>query len=174
MGGFRIRVDQEYLKFSSAHFLLFEHGQCEHVHGHNYRAWVELEGSLEANDYVFDFIAVMPMMRKICDRLDHRVLLPTENAALTIRKGNAVIDATFHQKQYRFPAEDVVLLPIHNTTAELLARYICGEMKQELKAASGAAQLTWIRVGVQESFGQEASYEEAFSEPPPDGPGLPS
>ena len=101
-------------------------------------------------------------MKKICDRLDHRVLLPTENAELKITKGASVIDATFREKQYRFPAGDVVLLPIHNTTAELLARYICGEMKKELKAGSGAAQLTWIRVGVQESFGQEASYEEAF------------
>jgi len=174
MGGFRIRVDQDYLKFSSAHFLLFEHGQCEHVHGHNYRAWVELEGSLEPNDYVFDFIAVKPLMKRICDRLDHRVLLPTENAELTIKKGGSVIDATFREKQYRFPAEDVVLLPIHNTTAELLARYICGEIKKELKAGTRAEQLTWIRVGVQESFGQEASYEEPFSEPAPDEPGLPS
>jgi 6-pyruvoyltetrahydropterin/6-carboxytetrahydropterin synthase len=162
MAGFRIRVDQDYLKFSSAHFLLFEHGQCEHVHGHNYRAWVELAGSLEPNDYVFDFIAVKPLMKKICDRLDHRVLLPTENAELKITKGVSVIDATFRDKQYRFPAGDVVLLPIHNTTAELLARYICGEMKKELKAGSGAAHVTRITVGVQESFGQEASYEEAF------------
>ncbi len=173
MGGFRIRVDQDYLKFSSAHFLLFEHGQCEHVHGHNYRAWVELEGSLETNDYVFDFIAVKPLMKKICDRLDHRVLLPTENAEMKIMQAGSVIDATYHGKQYRFPAEDVVLLPIHNTTAELLARYICGEMKRELKAGSGAAQLTWIRVGVQESFGQEASYGEPFNEARPGEPGLP-
>ena len=162
MAGFRVRVDQDYLKFSSAHFLLFDHGQCEHVHGHNYRAWVELAGSLEPNDYVFDFIAVKPLMKKICDRLDHRVLLPTENAELKITKGASVIDATFREKQYRFPAGDVVFLPIHNTTAELLARYICCEMKKELKAGSGAAQLTSIRVGVQESFGQEASYEETF------------
>jgi 6-pyruvoyltetrahydropterin/6-carboxytetrahydropterin synthase len=173
MGAFRVRVDQDYLKFSSAHFLLFQHGQCERVHGHNYRAWVELEGSLAENDYVFDFIVVKPLMKRICDRLDHKVLLPTENAELQITQGGPVIDATYHGKQYRFPAEDVVLLPIRNTTAELLARYICGEMKRELRAGPGAAQLTWIRVGVQESFGQEASYEEPFNEPPPPEPGLP-
>jgi hypothetical protein len=54
------------------------------------------------------------------------------------------------------------LLPIHNTSAELLAKYICGEVKQELKDGLGAAHVTRITVGVQESFGQEASYEEAF------------
>jgi len=162
MSSFRIRVDQDYLKFSAAHFLLYSNGECERVHGHNYRAWVELEGSLEADDYVFDFIAIKPLMKKICDRLDHRVLLPTENAALKIERGGSVIDARFHEKQYRFPTEDVRLLPIHNTSAELLAKYICGEVKQELKAGFEAAHLTRITVGVQESFGQEASYEEAF------------
>jgi 6-pyruvoyltetrahydropterin/6-carboxytetrahydropterin synthase len=162
MAGFRIRVDQDYLKFSAAHFLLYSNGECERVHGHNYRTWVELEGSLEANDYVVDFLAIKPLMKKICDRLDHRVLLPTENAALKIARGGSVIEATFHDKQYRFPAGDVLLLPIHNTSAELLAKYICGEVKQELKAGLGAAHVTRITVGVQESFGQEASYEEAF------------
>ena len=162
MAGFRIRVDQDNLKFSAAHFLLFAHGECESVHGHNYRAWVELEGSLEPNDYVFDFITVKPMVKKICDRLDHRVLLPTENAELRIEKGESVIDAAYHERRYRFPAADVMLLPIHNTTAELLARYICGELKQELKARFGGRNLTMVRVGVEESFGQEASYEEAF------------
>ena len=162
MAGFRIRVDQDHLKFSAAHFLLYSNGECERVHGHNYRTWVELEGSLEANDYVFDFLAIKPLMKKICDRLDHRVLLPTENAALNIAKGGSVIEATFHEKQYRFPAGDVLLLPIHNTSAELLAKYICGEVKQELKTGLGAAHVTRITVGVQESFGQEASYEEAF------------
>jgi 6-pyruvoyltetrahydropterin/6-carboxytetrahydropterin synthase len=162
MAGFRIRVDQDYLKFSAAHFLLYSNGECERVHGHNYRTWVELEGSLEANDYVIDFLAIKPLMKKICDRLDHRVLLPTENAALNIARGGSVIEATFHEKQYRFPAGDVLLLPIHNTSAELLAKYICGEVKQELTAGLGAAHVTRITVGVQESFGQEASYEEAF------------
>lgn len=162
MAVFRIRVDHEHLKFSAAHFLLFSHGQCENLHGHNYRAWAEIEGSLEANDYVFDFITIKPLMKSICDRLDHRVLLPTENAALKIETRESVIDATYIEKQYRFPAGDVVLLPIHNTTAELLARYICGELKREIKTRFGGANATTIQVGVQESFGQEASYKEAF------------
>jgi 6-pyruvoyltetrahydropterin/6-carboxytetrahydropterin synthase len=162
MGGFRIRVDQDAFKFSAAHFLLFHDGECERVHGHNYRAWVELEGALEPNDYVFDFIAVKPLLKTICDRLDHRVLLPAGNAALRVEQGGATIEAAYRDKQYRFPAEDVLLLPIHNTSAELLAKYICGELKRELKARYGAAHLSRIAVGVQESFGQEAAYEEHF------------
>ncbi len=83
MAAFRIRVDHENLKFSSAHFVLFGNGKCEGLHGHNYRAWVELEGSLQPSDYVLDFLAVKPLMKAICEQLNHRVMLPTENQGLT-------------------------------------------------------------------------------------------
>jgi 6-pyruvoyltetrahydropterin/6-carboxytetrahydropterin synthase len=162
MAAFRIRVEQDTFKFSSAHFLLFYNGVCERVHGHNYRAWVELEGVLEPNDYVFDFIAVKPLMRAICERLDHRVLLPGSNPELMIETTGPTVEAAFRGKRYRFPAEDVLVLPIHNTTAELLARYICHELRRELAAQFEPGNLSRITVGVQESFGQEASYEEAL------------
>lgn len=162
MTAFRIRVNHENLKFSSAHFVLFGNGKCESLHGHNYRAWVELEGSLQPSDYVMDFLEVKPLLKQICERLDHRVLLPTDNEDLKITQGHAVVDAIYGTKQYRFPVEDVLLLPIHNATAELLARYICGELKTEIRSRYGGEGVAIIRVGVQESFGQEASYEEPF------------
>ena len=162
MAAFRIRVDHENLKFSSAHFVLFGNGKCESLHGHNYRAWVELEGSLQPSDYVLDFLAVKPLLKQICERLDHRVLLPTENEELGIKQGDLAVEAIYGKKQYSFPAEDVLLLPIHNATAELLARYICGLLREEVKSRYGGEGIITIRVGVQESFGQEASYEEAF------------
>lgn len=162
MAAFRIRVDHENLKFSSAHFVLFGNGKCESLHGHNYRAWVELEGLLQPSDYVLDFLAVKPLMKQICEQLDHHVLLPTENADLKIEQGNSVVGAIYGQKQYSFPAEDVLLLPIHNTSVELLARYICGVLREGIKSRYGGEGVTTIRVGVQESFGQEASYEESF------------
>ena len=162
MAAFRIRVDHENLKFSSAHFVLFGNGKCESLHGHNYRAWVELEGSLQPSDYVLDFLTVKPLMKQVCELLDHKVMLPTENADLRIEQGDSVIGAIYGKKQYSFPAEDVLLLPIHNTSAELLARYICGVLVEEIKNRFGGDGVTAIRVGVQESFGQEASYEETF------------
>ena len=162
MAAFRIRIHHENLKFSSGHFVLFGNGKCETLHGHNYRVWVELEGSLQPSDYVLDFLTVKPLMKEICERLDHHVLLPTANADLKIERRDSVIGAVYGAKQYSFPTEDVLLLPIHNTSAELLARYICGVLREEIKHRYGGEGITTIRVGVEESFGQEASYEEAF------------
>lgn len=162
MAAFRIRVDHENLKFSSAHFVLFGNGKCESLHGHNYRAWVELEGSLQPSDYVLDFLTVKPLLKQICERLDHTVMLPTENEDLKIAQRDSVVEVIYGKKQYSFPAEDVLLLPIHNTSAELLARYIVGVLREEIKRRYGGQGVVTIRVGVQESFGQEASYEDAF------------
>lgn len=162
MKTFRIRVSRDDLTFSSAHFLLFSNGECERVHGHNYRVWAELEGPLEENDYVFDFTVIRPILKEACNRLDHRVLLPSEHEELKITKGERLVEATFHDNSYRFPAQDVVFLPIRNTSAELLAQYLCRELKKTLNTHFEAHRLTAIRVGVEESFGQEGFYEESF------------
>ena len=55
-----------------------------------------------------------------------------------------------------------MLLPIHNTSAELLAHYICKEFKHEVNRRFRTAHLDVIRVGVEESFGQAAVYEERY------------
>lgn len=164
MGDFSIRVEKENFTFAAAHFLLFHDGDCERVHGHNYRAWVEIAGTLEENDYVLDFLAVKPVMKAICDRLDHRVLLPKDNPALKIEEVDGSIEVRYRAFRYCFPATDVVLLPIRNTSAELLAEYICKEFKQEVNERFRTVHLDVIRVGVEESFGQSAVYEERFLE----------
>jgi 6-pyruvoyltetrahydropterin/6-carboxytetrahydropterin synthase len=58
-----------------------------------------------------------------------------------------------------FPRSDVVLLPIPNTTAEMLAQWIAGRLKEALDPTSRRA-LTALDVEVEESFGQRAIYHE--------------
>src|SRR6476660_3736636 len=55
---FQVRVTKDHLVFCSGHFISYEGDKCERLHGHNYRAAVEIEGELDENHYVFDFIAL--------------------------------------------------------------------------------------------------------------------
>jgi 6-pyruvoyltetrahydropterin/6-carboxytetrahydropterin synthase len=55
---FKVRVTKDNFVFSSGHFISYEGDKCERLHGHNYRATVEIEGPLDENHYVFDFIAL--------------------------------------------------------------------------------------------------------------------
>ena len=108
---------------------------CERIHGHNYRVAVEVEGDLDANHYVFDFIALRDLTRAIVDELDHRMLLPDREPADPRSRTTAPNWlARYRDRRWSFPEDECVLLPIANTTAELLADYIAGRLRDAFAA----------------------------------------
>jgi 6-pyruvoyltetrahydropterin/6-carboxytetrahydropterin synthase len=134
---YRVRMSKDYLVFSSAHFITYDGGVCEPLHGHNYRVTAEVAGPLDENHYVVDFIALRDLLKQIVDVLDHRVLLPTEHRAIHVVAGEREVEATFEDRRWIFPLDDCVLLPVANTTTELLARYIAGRLRDELTQRTG-------------------------------------
>lgn len=158
MRSYRVTVDKDYLVFAAGHFITYG-GRCESLHGHNYRARVEVEGELDADHYVLDFSVLKRIMRRLVDEIDHRMLLPLHNPHLTLEEVDGGIRVSYGERRYLFPSEDTVLLPIPNTTAEMLASYLAGRLKAEL-AALDARNLRSLEVEVEESFGQAAAYRE--------------
>ena len=158
-GEYRVSVTKDYLVFASAHFITFSGHRCETLHGHNYRVGVVVEGSLqEGSWYVFDFSVLKRIMRKLCDDIDHKVLLPTENPHLQIaERGDAITVAYQEQPRYVFPKRDCALLPLPNTTVEMLAELLTTQLEAAL-ATEGAAGITAIEMEVEENFGQSATY----------------
>ncbi|MEX0718256.1 MAG: 6-pyruvoyl tetrahydropterin synthase family protein [Planctomycetaceae bacterium] len=155
---YRVRVTKDHLVFSAAHFITFAGGTCERLHGHNWRTAVEIEGDLDRNHYVFDFIALRDALAEIVNGLDHRMLLPTLHPAIRVTERESEVEAVFHDRRWVFPREDCVLLPIENTTAELLARWI-GHRLRETIHAQADHPLRTLRVEVEENFGQWAICE---------------
>jgi 6-pyruvoyltetrahydropterin/6-carboxytetrahydropterin synthase len=158
-GEYRVSVTKDYLVFASAHFITFSGHRCETLHGHNYRVGVVVEGALqEGSWYVFDFSVLKRIMRKLCDDIDHRVLLPTENPHLQIaERDDAITVAYQEQPRYVFPKRDCALLPLPNTTVEMLAELLTTQLQAAL-ASEGAAGITAIEMEVEENFGQSATY----------------
>ena len=64
-----VRLEKEYHVFSAAHFITFNGDVCERIHGHNYRVFAEVDGPLDENHYVVDFIAMRDELRAIVDGL---------------------------------------------------------------------------------------------------------
>ncbi|MFI5327751.1 MAG: 6-pyruvoyl trahydropterin synthase family protein [Candidatus Rokuibacteriota bacterium] len=152
MAEYKVSVEKDYLVFCAGHFITYT-GTCETLHGHNYRARLEVEGELDEDSYVWDFVSLKRMMRRLVDELDHRMLLPRDNPSLQVTEEGDGIQVLYKERRYVFPRSDVVLIPIPNTTAEMLARYLLGRVKVELQAA-GAGRLSALAVEVEESFGQ--------------------
>jgi 6-pyruvoyl tetrahydropterin synthase/QueD family protein len=159
--GFKVIVEQGNLRFGAAHFITFG-GKCERLHGHNYAVSVTLEGPLTSDSYVFDFVVLKEIVRRITDALDHRFLLPSRNPHLSMQESEGHWEIRFGERRYVFPARDVLPLPVDNITAERLAEYIWGEMDKELRQV-GIGQLVNMTVGVEEAPGQSAWYSHELT-----------
>jgi 6-pyruvoyltetrahydropterin/6-carboxytetrahydropterin synthase len=156
----KVRVEGGNLKFSSAHFITFG-GKCERLHGHNYGVLVEIEGALGEDKVVFDFTILKRITREICQRLNHRFLLPLHNPHLELTQSEDEWEVRFQSRRYVFPRADVAELPIDNSTAERLAEYICGEL-QTMLATYDLSHLHTIMVGVEEAPTQMAYYQTSL------------
>jgi 6-pyruvoyltetrahydropterin/6-carboxytetrahydropterin synthase len=150
---YSVRLEKQQLTFSAAHFITVAGDVCERLHGHNYGVIAEVTGPLDDNQYVIDFIALRDTLQSIVSELDHRMLLPIGHPLISVLLVNDEMHVDFRgQKRWIFPAEDCIQLPIANTTAELLARYV----GQKLLAAFDNVPLTNVRVGIDENNGQWA------------------
>lgn len=159
---FRVRVTKDHLVFSAAHFITFNGNVCERLHGHNWRTAVEVSGPLDQNSYVFDFIALRDSLQAIVNELDHRVLLPTQHKQIQVESTETEVTARFEDRRWVFPREDCVLLPVANTTAELIAEWIAKRMTDVI--IKTGEPIETIQVEVEENFGQWAICEREITE----------
>ena len=162
---FKVRVSKDYLVFCSGHFITYAGDHCERIHGHNYRVAVEVEGDLDENHYVFDFIALKDLTRVITDELDHRMLLPTQSRLITLTEDGPNWLVRYGDRRWSFPRDECALLPVANTTAELLAGYIADRLRQSL-LDKRLSPPRLVRVEVEESFGQSAQVERDWAPGP--------
>jgi 6-pyruvoyltetrahydropterin/6-carboxytetrahydropterin synthase len=158
MCDFHIRVAGDDLVFCAAHFLVASDGACERLHGHSYRLAAEIRGPLDQNQCVADFVAVRGALKAIVAELDHRTLLPSQHAVLRVVAREGGIEASAPGRRWIFPEKDCLLLPLANTTTELLARYV-GErlLASPVFPQGGGGYLLRIEVG--EGAGSSAAFE---------------
>jgi len=153
---FHVRIAKAEHVFSAAHFITFD-GQCERLHGHNYRLAAELYAPLDANHLVIDFLLVRAKLREIAAALDHYVLLPTEHPRLRVEDDGCEVTAMYADRRWVFPSGDCRLLPLANTTAELLARHIGQRLLAALE--DKAALLHRLRIELDECEGQSGVWD---------------
>ena len=156
--GFSIRVYKQYFNFASSHFMLFKDGTREPLHGHNYR--VQIRGNaLDLNDdMVFDFLDIKPIVREVCDSLDHKLLIPKNNPNLQIevREKNYIL-STSNESFFSIPQTDVLILPIENTSAERIAAYLAHQIRDKV-FDKFKFEFKELEVEVEETPGQSAVF----------------
>jgi 6-pyruvoyltetrahydropterin/6-carboxytetrahydropterin synthase len=159
-----VSVSKDYLTFSAAHFLTIAGHKCESLHGHNYIVTVVVEGAVDRESgFVVDFAVLKRILRPAIDRLDHRVLVPTLNDKVLVRTdGDATVVDVRGERRFQFPTAHVALVEVTDTTAEVLAQHLAGQVLEGL-ASEGCRSITSVLVDVEESPGQSGRFQTAIS-----------
>ena len=152
-GVYRVDVTKQQFVFSAAHFITFAGDICERLHGHNYKVRASVEGPLDQNRYVVDFIALRDAVLEETTALDHHMILPRDHTEIKVHTGEKETTVTFRDRRWIFPNEDCVILPVVNTTAEELARVIAERVIAKTRDRF-ESHLDFIEVAVDENEGQ--------------------
>jgi len=140
------------IRFSSAH-IIPEYEKCGQLHGHTYAVHAKIFGKYDKNGIIMDFSQLKETLKKIADKLDHKILIPEKNPTVKIEKNSISVKISFLKKTYSFPLTDCVFLPIVSTTAENLSLYFLKEIQKKIIFPKN---IEGIEIGVDEGYGQGA------------------
>ncbi|MEF8879619.1 MAG: 6-carboxytetrahydropterin synthase [Candidatus Thermoplasmatota archaeon] len=140
------------IRFSSAH-IIPEYKKCGRLHGHSYAVHAKITGIPDEKGIIIDFSSLKEILKDIVNSLDHRILIPSENNGMKLDKINNNIEIKVIGKNYVFPKEDCVLLPVESTSAENLSKYILDELIERLSLPD---RIKKVEIGVDEGYGQGA------------------
>ena len=158
MGVYEITLGKEDMKFSSAHFTVFESRQ-ERLHGHNYQALVTVKARRLHRGLLLDFGLLKQAARALCSELDEAILLPAECPELELRRGGGEVELRCRGKRYVLPEEDCRALPVANVSCECLAAYVCHALLERLHTQMRDAGVLSLAVTIEESPGQSGRCE---------------
>lgn len=152
-----LQLHKQNFKFSSAHFLIFDKQSAERLHGHNYQVKVNIvvppEQELNKEGYFVDFNVFKKIIKAKLDQWDEMVLLPAKHEDMKFNENGPSLEVRFRERFYVFPKNEVLRLPITNTSVEQLSQLLAQHFIAEFKAYG----VQKVQVSVEETRGQGAS-----------------
>lgn len=147
---FAVDVSPGELHFNSAHFITFA-GTCENLHGHNFHVRLGAEGGNTDDAFVIDFVLLNRLAAEVCLELHDKVLVPGQSREVLWSEDGDLIQIESYGKRFTLPAENCAVLPVSNTTAEMLAWYILETLVPRLEAQASMAKVEVLQVAVEEA-----------------------
>lgn len=149
-------IHKDELPFSAGHFTVFSATEREQLHGHNYYVSVAFTVAITDNGLSFDYRHYKKILKNLCDQLDRHFLLPARSPYLTLEEDNDYLLAHYNGKKIPFLKEDVVVLPITNTTIEELSHWFLENLIKD-QAQLAAHCISEITLSVFNGPGQSGS-----------------
>ena len=140
------------IRFSSAH-IIPEYEKCGRLHGHTYAVHVKIFGKMDKKGIIMDFSVLKEALREVVSELDHKILIPEKSNVAKIVEEKDSVKISVLDKNYVFPKNDCIFLPIDSTSAENLSEYILTKILDTISLPNSVSA---IEVGVDEGYGQGA------------------
>ncbi len=119
-----IEISKEDIKFSAAHFTVFNATERERLHGHNYAVQLAVTAPVGEDGICFSYKDIKTRLRELCARLDEYTLIPQLSPYLRIEEDGEFYTVWFNGEEIPLLKSDTLLLPIRNSTVEEFARYL--------------------------------------------------
>lgn len=152
-----LNLHKQNFKFSAAHFLIFDRQSAERLHGHNYQVKVNItvpqDQSLSKEGYFVDFNVFKKAIKAKLDEWDEMVLLPGKHEDMKFTENGPSLEVRFRERFYVFPKNEVLRLPVTNTSVEQLSQLLATYFLHEFKVHG----VQKVQVSVEETRGQGAS-----------------
>lgn len=144
------------MKFSAAHFTIFNATERERLHGHNYQVRSSITAAMQDDGITYDYSISRKKILMLCRSLNEYMLLPEKSPHLSIEAEGDFYKVIFNKRSMYFLQAETILLPIENTTSECLAEWFLSELMTD-KADLAEKCIKEICVSVSTTVGQRSS-----------------
>jgi hypothetical protein len=77
---------------------------------------------------------------------------------LTAVRAGAQVEIRYRERRYLIPAEEVIVLPIGNTSAENLAAWFGRTLHERMTAKWASLRIRRLSIGIEETPGQRGTW----------------
>lgn len=154
-----IDLHMQALKFSAAHFTIFNATERERLHGHNYAVTCRITAPVGDEGLTCDYAIFKKKLFALVDGLDEYTLIAEQSPHLKIEDADEFYKIHYHDHYMLLRKAETILMPIRNATVEEFSHYILQQLcsdeaflathdvrKLEITVASGPGQhgsATW-------------------------------
>ncbi len=154
---FSISINKFLSHFSAAHALILAQYE-EGLHGHNYNVEVVIEGKIDRDGILIDFVYLETLVNHITAEWDHYVLIPSKNDYLKIRKQGPNLELEYGDRFYSIPEDEIRILDCTNVTTESVSRLLGEILHDRLKNEVFWTNIYAITVSVWETPKYKATF----------------
>lgn len=152
-----IAIERISANFCASHVIVTEQYE-EGLHGHNYLVEIEIEGNVDTDDLLIDFIFLEKLLSQAISNWDHYILLPSKNSKMIISENEDNIEIKYGNRFYSLPKNEIKFLSCRNVTTEVLARLLGEKLRALLYQEEFWKRIQTIKITIWETSVYRASY----------------